>query len=236
MIRVAIVEDERDVQKALCGLCERYTNESGESLNARTFDNAVTFLTDYKSDFDLVFLDIEMPYLDGMTAAGKLRELDPYVLIVFVTNMQQYAIKGYAVNALDFIIKPINYFGFSTLMSKVRRVLSAKEGKEIVISANGSIRRIPVTRISYIEVARHRLTYHTEEGTLETWGNLNDVENELSCELFSRCNACYLVNLRYVSGIKGDDVILSDGEKLRISHLKRKAFVADVAAYLGRRR
>lgn len=236
MIRVAIVEDESGAQEALCGLCERYSKESGESLNVRTFDNAVTFLTDYKSDFDLVFLDIEMPDLDGMTAAGKLRELDPYVPIVFVTNMQQYAIKGYSVSALDFLVKPVNYVGFSTLMTRVKRVLSAKEGKEIVISANGSIRRIPVTRISYIEVARHRLTYHTEEGTLETWGNLNDVESELTGELFSRCNACYLVNLRYVTGIKGDDVILSDGENLRISHLKRKAFVADVAAYLGRRR
>jgi len=236
MYNIAVVDDDASDRGEILGHLERYRREKDKSFTVTEFDNAVKFLEGYNPAYDIVFIDIQMPYLDGMTAAGKLRELDPYVLIVFVTNMQQYAIKGYAVNALDFIIKPINYFGFSTLMSKVRRVLSAKEGKEIVISANGSIRRIPVTRISYIEVARHRLTYHTEEGTLETWGNLNDVENELSCELFSRCNACYLVNLRYVSGIKGDDVILSDGEKLRISHLKRKAFVADVAAYLGRRR
>ena len=235
MIRAAIVEDEKEAADTLRAYAERYGAEKGEEIRAEYFDNAASFLTDYRADFDVVFLDIEMPVLDGMTAAEKLRALDPYVLIVFVTNMQQYAIKGYSVSALDFIVKPVTYYGFASLMNKAVRALKTKEEREIVIGVSGSVRRVPVSRVLYVEVARHRLTYHTEDGNFEAWGNLNELENELPPDLFSRCNACYLVNLKHVRAVDGDDATVG-GDVLRISHLRKKAFMSDLAKYLGRRR
>lgn len=234
-MRVAIVEDEKEAADKLRAYVERYGEEKGEEIRAEYFDNAVSFLTDYRADFDVVFLDIEMPLLDGMTAAEKLRALDPYVLIVFVTNMQQYAIKGYSVGALDFIVKPVTYYGFASLMNKAVRALKTKEEREIVIRVSGSVRRIPVSRILYVEVARHRLTYHSEDGNYEAWGSLNELESELPPDLFSRCNACYLVNLKHVKAVDGDDATVGD-DVLRISHLRKKTFMSDLAKYLGRRR
>ena len=124
----------------------------------KIYDNAVTFLTDYRADADIVFLDIEMPMLDGMSAAEKLRETDPYVIIVFVTNMKQYAIRGYSVGALDFIVKPVSYAALSSLMNKARKLISSRGGSEITVGSGSAVRRVPLSRILYVEVSRHRLT------------------------------------------------------------------------------
>lgn len=235
MVHAVIVEDEQSAAEDLERYIGKFFAERGGEYRVTVFRNAVDFLTNYRADYDVVFLDIEMPMMDGMTAAEKLRQIDPYVVLIFVTNMQQYAIKGYAVNALDFVVKPVTYFSFSSLMRKIMRVLQAKEEKELVIGAQGNICRVPVSRILYIEVARHRLTYHTEDGDISGWGSLNELEKELSSDLFSRCNACYLVSLRHVRAIEGDDAVMDSGEALRISHLRKKGFMADLAKYLGRR-
>ena len=235
MIKTAIVEDEKDAADTLNAYIGRWADENGETLGVKIYDNAVTFLTDYRADADIVFLDIEMPMLDGMSAAEKLRETDPYVIIVFVTNMKQYAIRGYSVGALDFIVKPVSYAALSSLMTKARKLISSRGGGEITVGSGSAVRRVPLSRILYVEVSRHRLTYHTEDGDFETWGNLGDIEAELPADSFSRCNSCYLVSLGHVIAVEGDDVLLAGGVRLRISHLKKKNFLADLARYIGRR-
>lgn len=235
MVHAVIVEDEKEAADELAAHLRRYFSERGEDGRVTVFTTAVDFLSNYRADYDVVFLDIEMPMLDGMTAAEKLRALDPYVIIVFVTNMQQYAIKGYSVGALDFVIKPVTYFAFETLMNKVMRVLGTRDENDIVIGSAGNIRRVPVSRLLYVEVARHRLTYHTEDGVYEGWGSLSETSEKLPTELFSRCNACYLVALRHVKAVEGDNVVMDNGDLLRISHLRKKGFLSDLAGYLGRR-
>ena len=76
-MRVAIVEDDEGEVRELKALFERYGRQHGEDITISAYGDAVNFLTDYRPDYDLVLLDIEMPLMDGMTAAGKLRELDP---------------------------------------------------------------------------------------------------------------------------------------------------------------
>ena len=74
----------------------------------------------YKGGYDLILMDIEMTFLDGMSAAEEIRRADPEVLIIFITNSPQYAIKGYAVQALDYILKPLSYYAFCQRMNHVR--------------------------------------------------------------------------------------------------------------------
>lgn len=232
MIRIAIVEDEKQASDLLGGYVERYFGNSGGDYRLTVFDNALKFLDGYKADHDIVFMDIEMPDLDGMKAAEQLRTVDQSVIIVFVTNMQQYAVKGYAVGALDFIVKPVEYFSFSTLMDKAGRVLASRAGKEIAVKSDSGMRRVSVSRIRYIEVRRHRLTFHTEDGDFEAWGNLRDIEAELPPDLFSRCNIGYLVSLPHVAGVEGEEVVIWR-ERLKISRPRRKEFLADLARHFG---
>ena len=112
MIRVAIVEDDLSCVQQLREYLSRYQKSSGEDIEVAVYPDGMAVVEQYRPVFDVLLLDIEMPRLDGMAAAREIRRTDPEVIMIFITNMARYAIKGYEVNALDFVLKPINYFAF----------------------------------------------------------------------------------------------------------------------------
>ena len=129
MIRVAIVEDEAEIREQLMGYVQRYTRQYGTAFEVKTFADGLEILEDYRPAYDLILLDIEMKHLDGMETARRIRELDPEVMLVFITNMAQYAIKGYAVGALDYVLKPVPYFAFSQQLRKAEEQLRRRGGR-----------------------------------------------------------------------------------------------------------
>lgn len=130
MTRIAIVEDEAAVRGQLAGYVQRYTRQYGTPFEVTEFTDGMEILEDYRPQFDIIFLDVEMKHLDGMETARRIRERDGGVLIVFITNMAQYAIRGYAVGALDYVLKPVPYFAFSQQLQ--RRWGSWKSGSGII--------------------------------------------------------------------------------------------------------
>lgn len=109
MIRIAMVEDEAAVREQLMGYVQRYTRQYGTEFSVTEFADGVDILENYRPVYDIVFLDVEMKHLDGMETARRIRALDADVVLIFITNMAQYAIKGYAVGALDYVLKPVPY-------------------------------------------------------------------------------------------------------------------------------
>lgn len=97
MIRIALVEDEAEVRAQLQGYVQRHTRQYGTEFAVTEFADGMELLDDYRPVYDILFLDVEMKHLDGMETARRVRELDKDVIIVFITNMAQYAIGGYAV-------------------------------------------------------------------------------------------------------------------------------------------
>ncbi len=110
MIRVLIAEDDPRCYQELERFLDDYSRETGRTFQITHYDNGEDLVERYRPEFDLLLLDVDMPFLDGMTAAGHIRGVDPEVVIVFVTNLAQYAIQGYSVNALDYILKPLELF------------------------------------------------------------------------------------------------------------------------------
>ena len=109
MLRCAIVEDSPRELEHLKECLARYSAERDIPLETTAFGDAASFLEHYRADYDIVFMDIELPGINGMEAAHRLREIDRQVILIFVTNMAQFAVKGYEVDALDYIIKPAQY-------------------------------------------------------------------------------------------------------------------------------
>ena len=232
MINVAIVEDERDAEEVLRGYFARYTQEKGEGFNIVSYSNLITFLAGYKPNFDLVMMDIDLPDMDGMKVSHKLREIDTSVSIVFVTNMAQFAIKGYEVDAADFIVKPVSYYDFALKIGRIAGRIKARSGAKVMVPIDDALKCLPAAEIKYVEVIKHKVIYHTTSGELESWGSLKKIEAELAGAGFAKCNNCYLVNLRYVSGVRGFSAYV-DGEELQISHPKRRDFMSALNNYLG---
>lgn len=235
MYYIAIVEDEQECADELQQFLDRYADERHLTFQTVHFKNAVQFLENYSADYHLVFMDIQMPYLSGMDAAHRLREIDSNVLIVFLTKMAQYAIQGYSVSAYDYVVKPVSYYDFALKMSRVVRKLSGQpRGHTIILSANEGKCRLSTDDIIYIETQGHHLVYHVvQDKTYTQYATLSAVEKKLSEFHFARCNSCYLVNLKYVQRIKGYTVLVN-GIELQISQPRKKEFSRRLTEFSGR--
>ena len=232
MVRIAIVEDDPADLSQLLDCLRQYEGDQNEHFSVRSFSGPAEFLNPYRSDFDLIFMDIELPLFNGVEVARQLREVDSTVTLVFITNMEQYAVNGYEVDAIDFVVKPINYYRFSSMLRKAMRHIARRAEKEVLVQSGGSIIRLRASQIFYIEIRDHLLIYHTDQGRIESWGKMSDVESELSPHGFIRCSSSHLVNLRHVISVDGGSVNVA-GTKLPISQRRHKAFYTSVTNYLS---
>lgn len=231
MYSVAIVEDEKEANDVLAAYLERYGRENNIVFGTTQYADAEAFLTDFHCQFDIVFMDIEMPYIDGMSAAHRLRQSDETAALVFVTNLARYAINGYEVDAFDYILKPLSYEAFSLKIRKIISYCSRMPKESILISFRGQYKRLLVSDIYYVEICAHSIIFHTSKGQEQSYGTLKEVRDALSGAGFALCNRCYLINLRYVRGIDGYTCIVGD-EKLQISHLQKKDFSNALKAFI----
>jgi DNA-binding LytR/AlgR family response regulator len=232
MYHIAVVEDDKNDRNVLKTYVERYGQENGHNFKITEFENAITFLTRYNPVYDIVFIDILMPHMDGMEAAGKLREVDSSVPLVFITNMSNYAVKGYSVNAVDFVVKPVSYFNFSAMLSKVLRLVENSAGAIILKTSEGKI-KVNIDRVSYIDVLDHQVCYHTDGGDFTVWESLKEAEAKLPQDRFAKCNNYCIVNLKYVDGINDGYVKVKDNE-IHVSRSKKKEFTDRLLAYYGK--
>ena len=130
MIRIGIVDDEKQERDQLKQALARFGAENGTELNVQEFDCAAVYLAAQDRDFDILYLDIDMPQMSGMELAEKIRETDQDVVLIFCTNLQQFALNGYSVGALGFIVKPIQWYSFHIwLVLTILLDVSYKRGK-----------------------------------------------------------------------------------------------------------
>ena len=132
MLKIAVVEDQQEVRDELCRFIRQYAAENSLQVEVLPIEDGAVIAEHYEPGYDIIFMDVEMPGLDGFGAAEKIRAVDADAVLVFVTNMAQYAIKGYEVDALDYVLKPVNYYQFCTKLSRaVQRVQRRRGGVQI---------------------------------------------------------------------------------------------------------
>lgn len=232
MIKIAIVEDEAAVRDQLTDYVRRYTRQYGTEFEVTCFTDGDEILENYRPAFDIIFLDVEMKRLNGMETAQRIRELDDDVLLIFITNMAQYAIKGYSVGALDYVLKPVPYFAFSQQLQKALGQLEKRERHYLAVAVDGGMRRLDAAEIYYLESEGHKVHFYTEKEDFVVPGTLKNYEEKLVGRAFARCNSGYLVNLAQVSGVQ-QDMVQVGPYTLQISRPRRKAFMAGLADYIG---
>ncbi|MFR8170829.1 MAG: LytR/AlgR family response regulator transcription factor [Marvinbryantia sp.] len=234
MLSIAIVEDSKTSAKRLSEFLERFSAENEESVRPVWFTELEPFLENYHFQYDIVFLDIELPDGNGMEAAKKLREKDPLVVLIFITHLMQYAVNGYEVDALDYMVKPIRYPAFALKMKRAIRQCAKLREDEVMLELKEYSIRISASSIKYIEIYKHHIIYHTENGDYETYGVLKQVENLLPEKEFFRLGSSYIVNFRHIERVDRQYVMI-DGKELPISRLRKQEFLeACHSYYIGR--
>ena len=162
MLKIAVVEDQTEVRESLCQFIRQYAGEQGLQAEVEPFADGAVIAEGYQPGYDIIFLDVEMPRLGGFGAAERIRAVDPDVVLVFVTNMAQYAIKGYEVDALDYVLKPVSYGAFCTKLSRaIQRVQRRKGGQVALQLSGGGMQLLDTGDILYLETRNRMLYYHT---------------------------------------------------------------------------
>ena len=231
-LNVAIVDDLPEEVEALAKLVERYCGKRGYELVLSRFNDSIRFIANYRSAYDLVFMDIDMPDMNGMQVAWQLRQTDEKVVLIFVTNLAQFAIQGYDVSATDYILKPVEYNVFAMKIRKAVQKCMRNHAKDVFVLTNGGEVRFSASSILYVEINAHSIIYHTESGDYSAYGTMKKVEQQLPPNEFFRCNYCFLVNLRHVSKIDGFIAYVGP-YRVIISHPRKKKFIEALHGYYG---
>jgi len=231
-MRIAIVDDKKEIQQQLGEFIKTYSTNQQIPITVTYFSNGLEIVDNYRSNFDVIYFDVQMPIMDGMTAAKKIRQVDENVIIVFLTNYVQWAVEGYSVNAFDFILKPLSYFVFTEHFKKIQRKILETSKSILIKNKNGMI-RILLNNLYFVESDGHYLIFHTVEKNIETIGSMKKIESELTSKNFFRCNNGYLVNLAHVNNFTGNIVQVGHYD-LQISRPRKKLFIQALTNYLGK--
>lgn len=231
MLRIAIVDDETQDSERLQAMTEAYFAEKEEPCRILRYGDGAVFLQKYEPH-DIVFMDIKMKTLDGLDTARFLRKLGSDTVLIFVTRMAQFAIRGYEVDALDFILKPVDEASVAYVLNRALQRVHARQGILLPLRVGSETLTISSNDLCYIEVYNHDLIYHTRMGDYTVRGTLNSVRDRLLSNGFLSCHRSYLVNLKYVSSVQEDRLTVG-GTSVPIARGSRKQFMQGFINYVG---
>lgn len=235
MLRIAVVDNELSERNAVKDCLEFVQSKRQTEFHVTEYASTEVFLFRYEHQFDIVLMDIDMgSSMDGMTAAAKLRTMDQTVILIFITNLAQMAVNGYSVDALDFIVKPLDKYSFLLKMSRALSRIYITGQSYLLLKNHGESVRINPQTIQYLEVKGHYIVYHCRGGDYEEYITLAAAEEKLNDPLFYRCDRGLLVNLRLVTGVnKG--LCYVDGIGLPIARTQKKDFLQAYERFLSGR-
>ncbi len=232
MYKIAIVDDDLEIQRQLIQYINTFEKEEEEKFHCVTYTDASQLIEGFKNDVDIILMDIEMKETDGMTGARYIRNQGSDVVIIFVTNMASFAIKGYQVNAMSYIVKPIVYIDFAQQIKKALKKIKYRNSAYILLNRNNELIRVDVSKICYMEKSEHRVLVKTETEELYINSTIKKLEQEVKPYHFVRCNSGVLVSLSHVEGVE-DNVVCIGEARLPISRPKKKNFMNALSEFIG---
>lgn len=232
MYHIAIVEDEAEFRQQLTEYLMQYQKEHSLEFKISEFSDGAEILENYTPDYDVVLLDIEMPKVNGMDAAKQIRAMDENAVLMFITNMAGYAIHGYEVGALDFVMKPITYYTFSMKLTRGLKRVKQQEQKSVLLPLPDGVKKLELSEIYFVEGQSRMLYYHTVDGDYIVKGTMQGAERALAQYPFAKCNHWYLVNLMHVKEVRGNVAQVGPFE-VEISRRNRTGFLKALTEYMG---
>lgn len=210
-MKIAICDDEKLQIELLKKYCISWLSKRKLHAEIATYLSAEAFLFAYEDDksYDILLLDIQMKELDGISLAKKLRELGDNLSIIFITGVKDYVFEGYHVQAIDYILKPIEEKKLETALDRAYNSIQKQESF-IILQIDNDLVKLNEKDILYIESIGHKSIVYTHNNKYEIKKGINTVEKEISQSFFYKCHRSYIVNILHISSISKTDVKVND--------------------------
>jgi len=203
-IRCIIIDDEELARTLL----KTYVDKIDYLAYKGAFQNpleALSFLKD--NTIDLIFLDIQMPELKGTEFAEMISKSG--IRIIFTTAYSEYALQGFELSALDYLLKPITFKRFVSAVEKFPKP-EAQQEDTLVIKSGYDLHKVAIDEILFIKSESEYVTYHLDNGKkIMAYQSLSKLEATLPYT-FLRVHRSYIVNKQKVTGLKGRDLLLGE--------------------------
>ncbi len=233
MYRLLSIEDDPAEEAALRELVERYATSHNVELDLAWERSSFDFVG-AETHYDLVFLDIDLPGINGMETAALLRGYDSQTPIIFVTNLAQYAVKGYEVDALDFMVKPVGYQDFCLRMNRALRVVRRNAEKVVAVATSDGTHLVDEHDVSYVDIVDHEAVFHMVGGEeLRSRVTLKSLEQALSPERFARVSNNALVNIGSIRRVGRDSLTMDTGDEVFFSRSRKQTALEAIGRYVG---
>lgn len=230
-MRVVIVEDDAVAAASVRELTSRYFTEVGLDVTIDTYRDAEEFLAHRGGAPDIALLDIQLPGMDGMTCARELRATNERVAIIFITSAAQYAIDGYQVGALSYLLKPVTWANFRAQLERALTSLRRAPAPVLTVTISGDLVRIPISDLIYIETIKHTSSIHTLTRTWRVNESLKSLLSRAADAGLAQINQGLAVNMAHVATVAWPMCTMTTGAKLRISRPRRREFLDSLTAF-----
>ena len=232
-MKIAICDDEKKLRKDLRSLIEIQMDLSGGDYTIEEFEDGRDLAAaEKKKDIQILFLDIEMPGMDGMETAKALRAAGCRMLIILVTAYPDFVFQGYEVQAFHYILKPYQPAKIKEVLTKALRETEQTERRYFIIENKSGSLRLTLQDILYFKSERRSICAVTECGQEVFYGRLDDTEEELrGC--FQRVHNRYLVNMNHVTRVESTRC-LCGGEEIPVSRAYKQQLAVAFARMMLR--
>jgi DNA-binding LytR/AlgR family response regulator len=234
-IPIAIVDDEAAQTELLSRLVAAWASARSIDVRIHTFESALAleFALGDAGAFDILLLDVQMPGMDGLELARRLRERGDYAQIVFISGFAEWLPQGYDVDALNYLLKPVKQSQLFAVLDKAAARI-AWEPRYVLLNIDGEVQRYKADSILYAEAFSHTIELHTSRETLTLRMPMKELETLLG-EGFLRCHRSYVVNVRHIASISRTEITLTGGAKLPLSRTMYNAVNEAFVAYNWRK-
>lgn len=222
MLTIGICEDESWFADDLKRRVKEYLEKRGLVGLVRTFVRGEELLRNFE-DLDIVLMDIKLPGRDGMEIAGRMRDLGGKSQIVFVTSYQDYVFQAFDMDAVHYLLKPVDGKKLEKALDKAVGRVVQEQGKTLLAEKEGVTVRIGFREITYGEVFDHQVFLHTMSENYKVSGTLDSLEKRLDGRFF-RCHRSYLVNMEHVAHKGEDYAVMRGGGRVLISRRRQREF------------
>lgn len=221
-IKCLIVDDEPIAAKGIAGYADKISNLEVVSILYSALE-LNEFLQ--KETVDLIFLDIEMPYLSGL---NWLKSYKNPPAVIFTTAYHEYAVEGFDLDVVDYLLKPVSFERFLKAINKVRDTSGGIQADHIFIKVEGRLEKVLFEEILCVESLQNYVTFICESRRLISHLTLKSVEEQLPGSYFLKTHKSYLINKSKVQALEGNRIKLSQELNVPIGKTIREEVIQEI--------